>query len=270
MLSLTIEQDSNGTVDRSITLHSGVRCVSVTNIVESAKSDHQYQEVELTLWHPGCWTLEATDRFHDTHIVENSLYPADDVIKGDFVLICAGETTTEEFATGIDDYDVVENVTVLEQSPKRARTVVTYERHSSIVPEIVNSEFMPIKPVHITEGREHWTVLVHSDALGTVIESMQNEYDVELDAVRTVDPSKNLKFTDMVDQIHDDLSERQRESLFTAHARGYYSWPREVSASKIAADDGVSGPTFLEHLRRGEQKILPVVIDALQDQRVDY
>ena len=233
-------------------------------------SDREYQQVELTLRHPNCWTLKVTDRFPGTHIVENSLYPADDVIKGDFVLISTGGTTTGEFAAGIDDYDVVENVTVLEQSPERARSVVTYERQSSIVPEIVNSEFMPIEPVHITEGREHWTVLVRSDALGSVIESMEDEYDIKLDAVRAVDPTENLTVTDMVDQIHDNLSARQRESLFTAHDRDYYSWPRGVSATEMAADIGVSGPTLLEHLRRGEEKILPVVIDALQDRRVDY
>lgn len=245
-------------------------CVSVTNIVESEESNREYQQVELTLWHPGCWTLEVTDQFPGTHIIENSLYPAAGVIKGDFLLICAGEATTEEFAAGIDDYDVVESVTILEQSRKRARTVVTYDRHSSIVPEIVNSEFMPIEPVHITEGKEHWTVLVRTDALSSVIESMRDGYDVELDAVHTVDQDSNLRFSDMIDQIHDDLSPRQLESLFTAYGRGYYSWPREVSATEIASDVGVSGPTFLEHLRRAEQKILPLVIDALQDQRVDY
>lgn len=244
--------------------------MTITNIKDSEGSNREYRQVELTLRHPNCWTLQATDRFPGTHIVENSLYPADDVIKGDFVLISTGGTTTGEFAAGINDYDVVENVTVLEQSPERARSVVVYERHSSIVPEIVNSEFMPIEPVHITEGREHWTVLVRSDALESIIESMENEYDVELDAIRAVDPSENLAFTDMVDRIHDNLSARQRESLFTAHGRGYYSWPRGVSATEIAGDIGVSGPTFLEHLRRGEQKILPVMIDALQDRRVDY
>ncbi|WP_049903913.1 helix-turn-helix domain-containing protein [Halococcus agarilyticus] len=244
--------------------------MSVTNIVDAKGRNHEYQQVRLTLWHPDCWTLKATDRFPGTHIVENSLYTAAGVIKGDFILICTGEASTDEFAAGIDEYDVVESVTVLEQSRTRARTVVRYDRHSSIVPEIVNSEFMPIEPVHITGGKEHWTVLVRSDALSGVIESMRAEYDVELDAVETVDPGKNLQFTDMVDRIHDDLSKRQLESLFAAYDREYYNWPRGVSATEIAEDVGISGPTFLEHLRRGEQKVLPVVIDALQDQRVDY
>jgi predicted DNA binding protein len=244
--------------------------MSVTNIAESEGNDREYQEVQLTLWHPGCWTLKTTDQFTGTHLIENSLYTAAGTIKGDFVLICTDETTTEEFVAGIDSYDVVEDVTVLEQSRKRARIVVRYDRQSSIVPEIVNSEFMPIEPVHITEGREHWTVLVRSDALRPVVESMQNEYDVELDAVREMDPKRNLRFTDMIDRIHDDLSEQQLESLSTAYDREYYSWPRGISATEIAEEVGISVPTFLEHLRRGEQKILPVVIDALQDQRIDH
>lgn len=242
--------------------------MSVINTLESGSHDDELRQVELTLQHPDCWTLEATAEYPDTHIVERSLYPAENVIKGDFVLVSKSDVSVVEFAAAIDEFDVVESVTVLNQSHNRARAVVVYERHSSIVPEMVNSECMPIAPVHITAGREHWTVLVRASALSDVVESM--EYDVELDVVQAVDLSEDVPVVDIVDRVYSDLSVCQRQSLRAARDRNYYTWPRGSSASEIADVHGVSEPTFLEHLRRGEQKILHAVIDEMEHRHEEF
>lgn len=238
--------------------------MSITHINNAAGSDRSYQQVKMTLWHSGCWTLQTTDSHPGTHIIEKSLYPADDVIKGDFILVTEGETTIEELIEAIDRSDVVRNVAVLKQSDERARVVVNYASESSIVPEIVNSEFMPIAPVHITEGKEHWRVMVDVDALSNVLESLKSEYDVTVDAIEKVDPTEGLMFADVVNNISENLSSRQREVLFNAREEGYYNWPRDVSANEVAENIGISGPTFLEHLRQGEQKIVHSVLDEIQ------
>lgn len=244
--------------------------MSITNLHEATDGQSGYKQVTLTLWHPNCWTLQATDAHAETHVIEKSLYTAEDAIKGDFILVSEGETTLEEFVETIDGYDVVEGVTVLRQSEGRARAVVTYHRDSSIVPEIVNSEFMPIEPVHITGGKEFWTVLVSESALGDVVEEMEETYDVEVNSIQEVDPSESLEFADIVDSVHDDLSTRQRECLFTAEEAGYYTWPRDVSAKDVAAETEVSGPTFLEHIRRGEQKLFRTMLEELKRRNKRY
>lgn len=220
----------------------------------------------MTLWHSGCWTLQTTDAHPGTHIIEKSLYPADDVVKGDFVLATSGGTDLDTFIEAINASEVVNDVAVLKQSTQRARVVVNYASESSIVPQIVRSEFMPIAPVHITEGREHWRVMVEVDALSDVLESMKTEYDVEIDAIEQVDPQESLMFADITNQIDESLSRRQREILFDAREEGYYNWPRDVSANDVADSVGISGPTFLEHLRQGEQKIIHTVLDRLEAQ----
>lgn len=244
--------------------------MSVSTTGRSGDTDEELRQVELTLRHPGCWTLEATARYPNTHIIEKSLYPAEDVIKGDFVLVSRDDLPVGEFVTVIDEFDVVETVTILEQSPDRARVVVVYERHNSIVPEMVNSTFMPIEPVHITEGREHWTVLVRASALSDIVESMKEVSTVEVDVVQAVDPAENVPVADIVDRIYNDLSVCQRQGLFTARDREYYTWPRGISASDIAAEMEISEPTFLEHLRRGEQKILHAVIDQMKIRHEEF
>lgn len=238
--------------------------MSITHVNNAGSSDRSYQQVKMTLWHSGCWTLQTTDSHPGTHIIEKSLYPTDGLIKGDFILVTKGETTIDEFIKAIDGSDVVQNVAVLKQSGERARVVVNYSSESSIVPKIVNSAFMPIAPVHITEGKEHWRVMVDVDALSDMLESLKSEYDVEIDAIEQVDPTEGLMFADVVNSISENLSPRQREVLFDARDEGYYNWPRDVSANDIAEHAGVSGPTFLEHLRQGEQKIIHSVLKEIQ------
>jgi predicted DNA binding protein len=238
--------------------------MSITHVNQLITEEPSYKQVELELQHPGCWTLSATDIHPGTHIIEKSLYPTDEEIKGDFILASEGETSIEEFIETIDGHSVVNNAAVLKRSSARARVVITYRRDSSIVPKIVNSEFMPIEPVHITGGWEYWTVLVRSDALSGVMNQMEQELDVDVNAIHAVDPREEVEFADIVDRVYSDLSTRQRESLFEAQANGYYQWPRDVSAKQIADGLGVTGPTLLEHLRIGEQKILNATLDEMK------
>lgn len=53
-----------------------------------------------------------------------------------------------------------------------------------------------------------------------------------------------------------DLSARQLEVVQTALEAGYFDWPREAEAADIAADLDITHPTFLEHLRKAEKKLL--------------
>lgn len=242
------------------------RCVTITHINEESTSDRTYQQVKMTLWHAGCWTLQTTDAHPGTHIIEKSLYPAKEIVKGDFVVATDGETGIDEFIEAINACRVVTDLAVLKQSRERARIVVNYASESSIVPEIIRSEFMPIAPVHITEGKEHWRVMVEVDALSDVLESMKTECDVEIEAIEQVDPQESIIFSNIVNQIDKTLSPRQREVLFDAREEGYYNWPRDVTANEVADNIGISGPTFLEHLRQGEQKIIHTALDRLEAQ----
>lgn len=239
--------------------------MSITHLDGSTTDRPAYRQVTLELTHPGCWTLDVTREHHNTHLIEKSLYPTADCIKGDFVLISEGDVAVDTVVRTIDDHPAVDDVAVIRQFGDRARVVVNYCRESSIVPDIVNAEFMPIEPVHITGGTEFWTVLVPESTLSEVVERLRRDYDVSIRTIEAVDPADGLGFADVVDRTHDALSDRQRECLLHAREQGYYRWPRDLPATEVAADLGVSGPTLLEHLRKGEQKILNTVLDELQD-----
>lgn len=61
--------------------------------------------------------------------------------------------------------------------------------------------------------------------------------------------------------IEEGLTDRQKEVLAAAHEAGYYAWPRETSGEELADELGIAPPTFHQHLRNAEQKIITMVFE---------
>lgn len=57
------------------------------------------------------------------------------------------------------------------------------------------------------------------------------------------------------------LTDRQHEVLLTAYHAGFFSWPRESTGEEIAELLDISQPTFHEHLRTGERKLLDLLFE---------
>ena len=60
----------------------------------------------------------------------------------------------------------------------------------------------------------------------------------------------------------DELTDRQRTVLETAHAAGYFQWPRDSSGEELADTLGIAPPTFHQHLRIGQQKLMDALFDS--------
>lgn len=58
-----------------------------------------------------------------------------------------------------------------------------------------------------------------------------------------------------------ELSNRQRVALEMAYVSGYYEWPRDCTGEDLAEAMGVTPPTFHQHLRAAEQKLLRAFLD---------
>ena len=55
--------------------------------------------------------------------------------------------------------------------------------------------------------------------------------------------------------LHAALTDRQLEVLRTAHAAGYFEWPRERTGEEIAEILDISQPTFTRHFRSAERTV---------------
>lgn len=59
----------------------------------------------------------------------------------------------------------------------------------------------------------------------------------------------------------DALTDRQHEVLRTAYLGGYFEWPRDTTGEDLATSLGIAKPTFHEHLRAAERKLLTTFFD---------
>lgn len=239
------------------------RRVSVIDISEETTIGEHRKQVSLELWHPGCWTLDTTGALEGAEIIVNSANRMDTTINVDVILITDDTCSVGELLAAIDEHDAVNTITLLKRTDHRARAIVNYDRATSISPKIINSDFVPLEPVYITGGYEYWTVMVRGDQLGSKIQQMQDECDIDIRSIREFDPEAQIEFADIVDRIHNHLTERQTECLRLAWEKGYYNWPRENSAEQIAGGMNITAPTFLEHLRKGEQKVIRTILGEI-------
>lgn len=116
-----------------------------------------------------------------------------------------------------------------------------------------------------TAGRGHLVAEVppHVEA-STVVDAFTDQYpDAELVAKRQMERrAPTLTASQFQDSLVSALTDRQFQALRTAHAAGYFDWPRETSSEAVADELGVSRATLSEHLRVAERKLF----DALFEQ----
>jgi predicted DNA binding protein len=60
----------------------------------------------------------------------------------------------------------------------------------------------------------------------------------------------------------DQLTDKQQEVLRTAYLSGYFSWPRRTTAEECADALGIAQPTFSQHIRAAQEKIISRLFDA--------
>jgi predicted DNA binding protein len=131
----------------------------------------------------------------------------------------------------------------------------------------------------LTEQRATLTKFRAADGVGTVTIRVPNTVDIrrlaeqfestfsraELRAKRqldsTIDTPEGFR-----EQLEETLTDRQHETLQAAYHAGFFAWPRANTGETIADRLGITGPTFLQHLRAGERKLLEVLFE--QDQAV--
>lgn len=97
----------------------------------------------------------------------------------------------------------------------------------------------------VSHRRRVYTVLTFSrGSLRDIVSEFQTIGTATLGRLEEVGDSKSM------------LTARQLEVVECALDGGYYDWPREQTGDELAAQLGISRPTFLEHLRKAESKLL--------------
>lgn len=202
---------------------------------------------------------------------------------GDFFLVAASEAAECEFELELvvprSDGEVLEYFTVTGAHPERVQELLDGARDVSAVRlleqtddrarfELVTDGHLAkaladqgtrVTQITATAGQGQLTAEVppHIDA-GAAVQGFLAEWpNAELVARRRTDRRAPLLTRDqLVAQLVEDLTEKQLRVLRVAHAAGYFAWPREATAEAIADRLDIATPTFSEHLRAAERKLL--------------
>ncbi|PSP75609.1 bacterio-opsin activator [Halobacteriales archaeon QS_1_68_20] len=118
-----------------------------------------------------------------------------------------------------------------------------------------------LRSLDVESGVAELTVTVPAETGGRVIlELLEDRFDdVELLAYREQERRPTTR-TAFVEQLEDQLTERQSKALYSAFYSGYYDDPRGASGDELAEAMGVSRQTFHQHLRAAERKLLAAVL----------
>jgi predicted DNA binding protein len=228
--------------------------------------DETATQLMLRIWHPDCWTLKSTATA-DAGLIAHGVYTHEGVVSACLTAYADTTADIDELVDTIDDSPLTDSVArIHEQFSGTARSdvagnateelLVRYEPANSIHDAFVSRGFVPEEEIRIYDGHEHWTVIVSEDR--ATIMSRLDEIREAMNATISIEGMKSTRSANSGAEpaSTDQLSERQREVLELARQEGYYTWPRETSASELAEKLGVSKTTLLEHLRKAEAKLL--------------
>lgn len=224
----------------------------------------QTSQISLRIWHPNCWTLRVTEDA-DAGLVGHGVYKHDGVLTARLTAYADTTADIDDLIASIDESPLTEEVKIINEyfgpTPRAANAgnateelLVEYEPTHSIHEALISRGFVPEEEIRIHDGYEYWTVIVAASR--SAIQTRLDEIRREMDAEISVEGMKSARTGTVQTAASDRLSERQREMFEFARQEGYYTWPRDTSASELAEEMGVSKTTFLEHLRKAEAKIL--------------
>ncbi|QLG49169.1 bacterio-opsin activator domain-containing protein [Natrinema halophilum] len=103
------------------------------------------------------------------------------------------------------------------------------------------------------------------DEVAIVDEFLAENPNAELAAKREKDNLEPLfSQTAFRQELYAALTERQHEVLKSAFEAGYYDWPRKCSGEDVAAELGITSPTFSQHIHAAERKLLTLLFEEPQ------
>jgi len=140
-------------------------------------------------------------------------------------------------------------------------TVELIEKKSSDVDLSVynafyNPEVIFTKPGFVdSDGGEYYEFASwNREAISKVINAVEKHYNGKLLKLK-----ETKKYDIYMPKILPKLSDKQKEALSIAVREGYYDFPRKIELKELANLIKLSFSTFREHLRKAENKMLPLM-----------
>jgi predicted DNA binding protein len=156
--------------------------------------------------------------------------------------------SAQEFATALDDDERIDYLHVVDGG--HSITARCLSKQPCVVHDLIDAGFLA-ESLEYSEGNGFFSGgVVGYDVLRNIIDSLQDTVGVDIKRVYPLD-------NDEENAVHKrwGLTPAQEEALRVGYEMEYLSVPREVTASDVADELGISKSAFLERLHRGEQQL---------------
>jgi len=125
-----------------------------------------------------------------------------------------------------------------------------------------HSKLIFVKPVFVDkDGYEYWEVASWKKLILTEFISKLKK-DIEYVKILKINETK---LTDIYfAHLSPKLTDHQKNAIELAFENGFYSWPKQTDLGNLAKHMNISIPTFREHLKRAEEKLMPDLIKSIK------
>jgi PAS domain S-box-containing protein len=183
---------------------------------------------------------------------------------GDGTLLCYASVSGADpsaVVSAVQDADGVEDARAVSEGSDRS--VVELAVSGESVMHALTQRGAHVQSMEAEDGQATLTVAVAPGVdVRSLVKHVQSTFpDLRLVAKQEMERSR--RDTPVLRRALDDrLTERQRAALRAAYHGGYFDWPRGSTAEDLADAMGISSPTFHQHLRAAQRKLLSVFLDV--------
>lgn len=215
------------------------------------------KEVRFEYRHAGCWLQDTTERHPGLTLVATSIYLSGD----DVVILLTAHADEATLAAAVAEWEAsprLHRVQKLHAGARGSRFHIAYAKGDSIYPRIIEHTPVSLGAIRFSAGREYYQVLGSPADVSALLRDLGQQGELRVLSVREASVEPEAGETDWA-----GLTDKQAQALVAAHRAGYYEWPRQCSATKLARDLGLSSSAFLDHLRTAEARLIDRQVQAL-------
>ena len=136
----------------------------------------------------------------------------------------------------------------------------------TVISHLNDPSLLLIPPIAYENGWEYFRLIAfkHENAKKLLAQLRENGYKVEILRKSPFDGYIASSLALTTDALFSGLTEKQLNALLTAYAQGYFRFPRGSDLQTIASKEKIARTTFLEHLKKAENKIITALIPHIQ------
>ena len=213
---------------------------------------------KLKIWHKDCIIIHRTKKFN---VIVMS-YPIGNFEKKDRIYFTSVNTIQgreKDKDAYIEDLSKDERIDKIERSEDMFFLLNSRKPKTKHLRGYRESQVFMVKPVVQKGGFEYWEI-ASWDKEGVVDFYNYSKSIRQTELLKM----KQEKLTDVyVPGIMEKLTEKQKMAIETAYSTGYYEYPKKTDLRKLAKKAGISLPTFQEHLKKAENKLISAQIESI-------